>query len=410
MRRALLAAAVLLVITLAGCTNPFANPPTPGNYSELAGYARDTTGRNATAWPDLADAKITLLDQGAFGGFDDAAAQFKTLTGITVKKENGHDTLDALKTLQRAKHSGKYDVVYGIDNMVYYVAARGGDLTAYKPHLADRIDPKFLFFGNVGNDTWYATPVDHGYIGINVDTNATGLNETVDTLARVQRWADKVVTEDPAVSSPGLGFLLVTVDKYGENPTYSTALYDWKAYWTDLFKGPDRNLDKKSDGCILVAKDWTEAYTQHFSAAGSWVDEGALRDKPIVVSYTESPAYEVSGGMLASNVAKPIFANGTTYHQIQTSAIANGTKNLMAAQAWVEFTLTDEFQKLAAPKDGVYPVVASVSVNGTYKGLDPAPGSFRSVEMPAKYVADNLDRWQKAWRALYQNPDINCNL
>lgn len=411
LRRAAVAVLVLLVPVLAGCTNPFAPPaPTPG-YTDLPGYVRDPTGRNATAWPDLSNATLTLLDNGAFSWtFDDASKQFTQLTGIKVKLEDGTDTLASLQKLESSRRSGKYDLIWGVDNMVYQKAVRNGDLVAYMPRLADRIDPRLVFFQPATNATWYATPADHGYIGLNVDGNSHAFNTTVDSLTKVRLYADQFVTEDPSTSSPGLGFLLITIAAFGENPPYSpNAKYDWKAYWTDLFRGPDRNHDDKSDGCVQVESTWKLAYEQHFSA-GYGLQYGGQGDKPIVTSYAESPAYEAANGMDQFAIATPIVANGTTYHQIQTIAIANGTKNLQAAQAWVEFTLTDYFQELTSSKDAMYPAVPATNASKFYKGLDPTPGSFRAVEFSPQYVADNVERWLSAWRELREDPTKNCKL
>ncbi|MFO1533782.1 MAG: thiamine ABC transporter substrate-binding protein [Thermoplasmatota archaeon] len=344
------------------------------------------------------------------------SAHALALTGIKVKKEAGGDTGASLAKLEQSRRSGKYDVIYGIDNMVYGKATKNKDLVAYKPFFADRIQPKLVFFAPHDNASWFATPADHGYVGLNVDLNDGGLNGTIESLSRVRLYADRFVTEDPRHSSPGLAFLLTTISAFGENPPYSNALYDWKAFWSDLLRGPDRNLDGHHEGCVLVAPSWKAAYEQHFSA-GYGVAAGGLGDRSIVVSYTTSPAYEQANGMKASDVAVPLLANGTTYHQIQTIAIANGTKNLQAAQAWVEFTLTDAFQELTAPSDVMYPVVAGISTSKGFKGNDPPPGSFAAVEFPQSFLAtknekgvSNLDRWLGAWAELDENPDLNCNL
>jgi thiamine transport system substrate-binding protein len=412
--KALLLAALLLAPALAGCAGT--PPPSQGPYQDLDGYERDPTGRNATKWPNLSNVTITLLDNGAFKfTFDEAAKQFKALTGITVKREDGVDTLDALNTLQRSNKNGRFDVIYGVDNMVLFQAVENGLLLEYKPALADRIDPNYVFFGNA---PWFATPVDHGYVAVNYDSFHDELEDDIDSLLRLRRYADQLVVPDPRKSSPGLGFLLVTIDAFGEAPAYSPSHYDWKAYWRDLLRGTDtdRDGDQQPEGCVLVVPNWTVAYEQHFSAAGQWVGE-SLRDKPIVVSYTESPAYEAYAGMDPDRIASVLKADGTTYHQIQTMAIANGTKNLAAAQAWIEFTLTDFFQELAAPYSAVYPVVPSIDVSETYGGLDPTPGSFQAVRMSQATLAQkdakgvpNLQRWLAEWADLYQDPELNCNL
>src|SRR5687768_11834425 len=102
--RASLAAAILLAAGLAGCASTFTGRTDVEGYTDLDGYLRDPTGRNETAWPDLEGVTLTLLDNGAFSyTFTKAAEQFKALTGVTVKREDGEDTLTSLDMLLRTK-------------------------------------------------------------------------------------------------------------------------------------------------------------------------------------------------------------------------------------------------------------------------------------------------------------------
>ncbi|MES2154135.1 MAG: thiamine ABC transporter substrate-binding protein [bacterium] len=404
-RFAPLAALLFAVSVLGGCLEP---PTAPERYVNLDGYKKDPSGLDPNAWPNLDGTTITLLDNGAFEGFDVAATQFHDLTGVTVVKENGGDGVKSLKTLADSKASGKYDVIYGLDNMLLGKAIRQGVLEPYRPAMVNRIAPSLMFFPQ--NGTFYATPVDHGYVAINVDTTSAALEgQPVLGLGDVRHFADQFVTEDPTLSTPGLAFLLTTIAVFGEKSQYSPQRYDWQSYWTDLLTGrdTDRDHDGQVAGCVLVVDDWSTAYVQHFSA-GYGVDGGGLADKPIVTSYTESPAVEdfyyrgANNGEHKPNLAAVVLEANATFHQIQTMAIAKGTTHGAAAQAWIEFSLTDFFQKLAAEKDGVYPVVPSIKVSSIYQGIDPTPGSFHDASMSYDVITANLERWLKEWTTLHE--------
>lgn len=390
---------MIFLPALAGCLEP---PGPPALYVEEDGYIKDKTGLDPNAWPDLNGTTLNLLDNGAFAAFDTAAGQFEKLTGVKVTKENGGDGVKAMNTLAASAASGQFDIIYGIDNALLGKAIRDKILEPYRPALVDRIRPEFLFFPQ--NGTFYATPVDHGYVAINVDADNPALDGVpVRDLADVRHYADQFVTENPTISTPGLGFLLTTIVAFGEESSFSPNRYDWHDYWTDLFTGSytDRDLDGKISGCVLVVDDWTTAYVQHFSGGyGASESGGGQADKAIVTSYTESPAYEKYFDPTKENLAQVLTKANTTFHQIQTMAIAKGTKNPVAAQAWIEFTLTDFFQKLAAPEDGVYPVVPGISVRDTYGGIDPAPGTFRDARMSYETITINLERWLSDWTAL----------
>lgn len=378
--RLLLFSLVCVTVVLAGCHAPEGEGDAPQpSYAEM--------GFDGTNWPDLTGHTVTVLDHGAFVSFDSAAAAFEELTGAKVEHLEAADTGSMLNRAVLEKGDPSFDVLYGLDNILLQTAIDADILHPYTPLLGQHVLPSYVFFD--ARD-WPATPVDHGYIGLNVDTDHADLeNADIVDLMDVRHNADTFVTSDPRTSTPGLGFMLATIATFGE-PGPET-VYSWHDYWNDLFEGG-----------VLVTADWSTAYMAHFSAAGEWVGESA-RDKAIVTSYSESPAYEGFFGMPAEDLAEPITAPGSTFHQIQTMAIARGTDDLAAAQAWIEFTLTDAFQTLSAPENAVYPVTtsdaATQSVNDTYGDLDPEPGSFEPADLDYETIGANLERWIGEWVA-----------
>lgn len=376
-------------LLLAGCSLP-GDPGNDGGDADDGSYAAlgfdgtETTGLDQDAWPDLEGTTLTILDHGAFSAFDDAAAQFELLTGAKVEHIEADDTGSALNRAILDKGAPSADVIYGLDNVLLARAEGAGILEPYTPLLAARVAPQFVFFGSPAQ--WPATPVDHGYIAVNADLQHADLEgATVTTLDDVRDHATHFVTEDPNTSSVGLGFLLATIGTYGEP--------GWQDYWTDLFEGG-----------VLVTAGWSEAYEQHFSG-GYGPSIGGAGDKAIVTSYSESPAYEAYYERPVDQLASVVTAPSSTFQQVQTMAILDGTANLAAAQAWIEFTLTDAFQELAAPGNAVYPVVESIDVTSTYGGLDPEPGSFEPTVFSYRQAGANLDRWLREWTDLCEAHD-----
>lgn len=373
--------ALLATLSLAGCMGeePRADART---YREM--------GFDGQTWPRLDDVTLTILDHGAFTAFDDAKALFENLTGARVEHVSADDSGNMLQRAVGEKGDPTFDVVYGIDNVLWVRALNEGIFEPYTPLLADRVDPSYVFFEDgllpEAGTSWPATPVDHGYVAVNWDPAHPALaNATLATLDDVAAHAEKFVTPDPRTSTPGLGFLLATIATYGEP--------GWKSYWNDLFEGG-----------VLVTSGWTEAYEQHFTA-GYGASSGGLADKPIVTSYTTSPAYEAYFERDPETLAEVLVAPHSTFHQVQTMGIAKGTRNLAAAQAWIEFTLTDEFQALAAPGNAVYPVVDGVEVNGTFGGIDPPPGSFQPAVFDVVTLGANVERWVREWTELCEAAD-----
>ncbi|PNB65367.1 hypothetical protein C1X30_35790, partial [Pseudomonas sp. FW305-BF6] len=67
-------------------------------------------------------------------------------------------------------------------------------------------------------------------------------------------YADLLVVENPATSSPGLAFVLATIDEFGVEPD-ATGVPGWQAYWQSLV-----------DNGVEVVDGWTQAYYERFSA------------------------------------------------------------------------------------------------------------------------------------------------
>ncbi len=397
-RPILLSLLLVVTVALAGCHDignaaDELDRSSKVSGSSSAGKSYASMGWDGETWPRLDGVTLTILDHGAFAAFDDLAPVFENLTGAKVVHVEADDTGSALNRAILERGDPSFDVIYGIDNLLYAQAVTQGIFEPYEPLLANQIDSDYVFFDESASDAWYATPVDHGYIGLNIDTDHPSLdNADIRTLDDVAKRAKNFVTQDPRTSTPGLGYLIATVATYGE-----TGERTWQDHWTELFEGG-----------VLVTSGWSEAYMQHFTAAGEWVGESA-RDRAIVTSYTESPAYEAYFGMNTTQLAKPFTAPKSTFHQIQTMGIARGTDNLAAAQAWIEFSLTDDFQTTAASYNAVYPVTtteaALASVADTYGDHDPEPGTFTTAGFDHKELGANVERWIEEWVELCEKHD-----
>ncbi len=368
----------------------------------------DSVAARDVIWPNFDGATLRILDHGAFAACEDMGALFEELTNATVTCTAADDTGSAINRAIQGIGDPEFDVIYGIDNLLMQRAVDAGLLREYTPQMAARVNESLLFFADDHEDhehDWPATPVDHGYIALNIDhrhaelSSAQGPNTTIENLFTVRKHADLFVTQDPRTSTPGLGFLLTTIKLFGEDDAY-----DWQDYWTELFEGG-----------VKITADWSTAYEVHFSGGYGMYETGHIGDRPIVTSYTESPAYEAYWG--ATEVADVLVNHGSapaSIHQIQTMGILDGTPNLAVAQAWLEFSLTDDFQVTAAPYTAVYPAVdseaAATSVADTYESnanvTHYAPGTFATVSYDFMRDGAKVESWVAQWVTLCETH--NC--
>ncbi len=372
----------ILTVAFAGCLSPTSSPNL--DHSQLTVPEEFSGAAEEIEWPDLTGVTLRLLDHGAFYSCEDMGLRFGELTGATLECTSEDDTGSALNRAIHGAGNPEFDIMYGADNLLMHQAVEEGVFAAYTPQLADRIDDDFVFFDD--DAEWPATPVDHGYIALNIDPRHEDMaGVSIEHLDDVAANAHLFVTQDPRTSTPGLGYFLATVSVYGDA---------WQDHWTTLFEND-----------VLVTSGWTEAYVTHFSGGyGVW-EEGHIGDRPVVTSYTESPAYEAYYG--AAEVADVLLTHhdkAPVIHQIQTMAILDGSPNMEAAQAWIEFTLTDDFQVTAAPVQAVYPVVdspaAAASVDDTYgndPAIHPAPGTFDVADFDYQRDGPQVAAWVAEW-------------
>ena len=149
------------------------------------------------------------------------------------------------------------------------------------------------------------------------------------------------MVENPATSSPGLAFVLSTIIRFGESGDYT-----WLDYWRDLRANN-----------VLVVADWNSAYYNEFSGGAG------AGDRPLVVSYATSPAAEIFFADPQPTPPPPGSIDSPTgnvddgcFRQIEFAAVLAGASNPAAAQAWVDYMASPEFQSDMPLNMFVFPV------------------------------------------------------
>lgn len=106
-------------------------------------------------------------------------------------------------------------MVYGLDNSLLPRARQAGILQPYRSPALSRVPAAY----RLGDDGLLNT-VDYGFVALNYDRawfekNGVALPKSLDDL-KTPAYAKLTVVQSPATSSPGLAFLLATVNHYGE--------------------------------------------------------------------------------------------------------------------------------------------------------------------------------------------------
>lgn len=315
---------------------------------------------------------ITVLSHDSFSVSEDVMAAFTDATGISVEILAAGDAGSALAQAILTRDNPTADVLFGVDNTFL---ARALDEELFIPYEAtglDRIAPELQL-----DPDHRVTPVDFGDVCVNYDKLALAERgvDAPQTLADLasDEFAGDLVVEDPATSSPGLAFLIATIATFGEQGEYT-----WEDYWADLAAND-----------VIVTSGWDEAYYGSFSGGAG---EG---DRPLVVSYASSPPAEVLFADPQPDEAPTASMEQGCFRQIEFVGILEGTEKQQAAEAFVDFMISDELQADIPLNMFVWPAVTDTPLPDAfveYAQLTPDP-----ITMDPATIEASRQTWIETW-------------
>ena len=326
-------------------------------------------GTESTAVP--AAESVTLVTYDSFPEGDtslnEALDAFTDDTGIDVELLIAGDTGTMLSKAALTAGNPEGDVMWGIDNTFLSRAIEDGIFEPYTPGGVE-LDASLTDLVPDGE----VTPVDYGDVCINYEIawftgNGLDVPSSLDDLTD-PAYADLLVVENPATSSPGLAFLLATIDEYGDD--------GWQDYWQAL-----------DDNGVAVTDGWTEAYYEQFSWAGG--------DRPLVVSYGSSPPAEVIFAEAPRDDSPTGVIEATCFRQVEFAGILRGTEHPDEARLLLDHLVSPRVQSELALNLFVYPANEAVALPDEFVEFAVVPDDPRTVD-PAE-IAANREAWIDEW-------------
>ena len=265
------------------------------------------------------------------------------------------DGVALLTRLRLEGEQSKADIVLGLDtNLVS--AARATGLLA--PH---RVDLSHISLPMAWDDPIFV-PYDYGYFAFVYDkTRLANPPRSLDALVNGPAQ-EKIIVQDPRTSTPGLGLLLWLREVYGDGA---------QAAWRKL-----------RPRILTVTKGWSEAYGLFLQG-----------EAPLVLSYTTSPAYH----RIAENderFAASRFEEGH-YLQVEVAAKLLGAANPELADRFLEFMVSEGFQRHIPTGNWMYPVIELEG--GLPVGFDPPVSPGKTLIVSSDEVFENRRQWIDDW-------------
>ena len=315
--------------------------------------------------------KLVLVTHDSFSLSDGILEQFTEETGIKVEVQAAGDAGELVNKLVLTKDSPLGDVVFGIDNTFASRAVNEGVLEKYVSKDVTDAEAAYLLPADQGGEE--LTPIDNGDVCVNVDHEWFAENDLEEPVVLDDlidpKYKDLLVVEAANSSSPGLAFLLATIDAYGDG---------WQDYWASLI-----------DNGAQVDASWSDAYYVDFSGPSS---EG---DRPLVVSYASSPPFEVPEG---STVAPTGALLDTCFRQTEYAGIIAGTKYPDDAAKLVDFLFSPIVQNDIPESMYVYPVNAAATLPEGWS--DFAKIAENPFSISPEDIDANREQWLSEWAAI----------
>lgn len=310
--------------------------------------------------------EVVVVTHDSFAMSKKVLRAFTEQSGLSVKIVQNGDTGQVVNSAILSAGVPQGDVLFGVDNTFLSRAQQAGVFEDYQAEGA----PAGFAQAAPG-----VTPIDTGAVCLNYDREYFAAKRPPGSLADLVKpeFKDLTVVPNPATSSPGLAFLLSTV---ASQP-------DWQDYWRAL-----------RDNGVKVVDGWENAYYQQFSGGSG---EGT---RPIVVSYSTSPAAEVIFAADPKAPAPTANVDADCFQQVEYAGILAGARNPQGARQFVDFMLSRTFQDEVGEQMFVYPVLPGATVPPEFEKYAPVPTA--PVVLPAQEIADGRERWIDEWSAIMQ--------
>ena len=248
-------------------------------------------------------------------------------------------------------------------------ATLGGTAALAIVIFAERMGPTGVFDDLKLDDEHRVTPISFGDVCVNYWIDALPANAAVPTSLEDltdEQFAGQLVVQSPETSSPGLAFLLATIN----------GTDDWEQYWADLVAND-----------VSIAAGWEDAYYGEFIAGGG--------DRSIVVSYASSPPAEVIFADPPVDTAPTGVLLDSCFRQIEFAGVLAGTDNPAGAAALIDFMLTNTYQEDVPLNMFVFPASESAALPAEFVEHTEVPTDPQIID-PAEIEA-NRDAWVDRW-------------
>ncbi len=312
---------------------------------------------------------LTVLTYDSFAVSADLVEAFEAENNVKLQFIEAGAGGEVIARAVLTKDEPIADVIIGFDFSQFGKVFSNDILEAYaSPELENipesyRLDPENR-----------ALPFNFGEICINYDKkyfadHDLAVPSSLDDLIEPE-YKGLLVTQDPGASNTGIGFLIATIEKYGED--------GFVDYWNKLIENG-----------LVIGSSWSSTYYTNFSGASS------TGEQPMVVSYTTSPAAEFIYSETGDAPTDSLTADGMCYRSIEFCGILKNSKNTALAEKFIDTFLGKTWQEDLPMQMFVYPVNEQAELPEEFE-LYGKPAENPVMPDP-ELVSEKRDEWVRIW-------------
>lgn len=253
------------------------------------------------------------------------------------------------------KANPRADILLGLDQFQIQRAIEEEVIVAYhSPNLIHVEKEEIL------HPEGFGTPMDYGALALLYDTQQ--LENPPESFEELldPRFRRSIIIQDPRTSSTGLSFLMWTIAVFGDR---------WESFWQDL-----------KPNILTVVPGWSESFMLFESG-----------EAPIMISYATDGAY--SQHHFQSLRYLPVIPAEGAFVQIEYAALTRRAENAELAKAFLDYILTEDFQKHLPLSQWMYPVI-SIPLPEVYQY---AAKIEKIVNIDYKQVQTYQSQWIQRW-------------
>ncbi|MBN1500731.1 MAG: thiamine ABC transporter substrate-binding protein [Spirochaetes bacterium] len=285
---------------------------------------------------------------------------FEQTNHCRVKVVKFENSSKIISRLIFEKRKNVADIAVGITPSMLIKAKKNKIVADYKSGNISAIKDKSLIFDR----EFYCTPFDFGALAVIYDP--AKFKKTPESFDDILKMENSIIIQDPRTSSTGTDFLFWTIAKYGDG---------WENFW-----------EKFSRSVLTAAPGWTESFSKFENG-----------EAPMMVSYATDGAYSMEN--YKSSKYKAFIPDNEGFIQIEGVSIVKNAPNRKLAEKWIDFMLSDQFQKEIPLNQWMFPVT-SVALPDVYKY---AVTPQKILSLDASVIEKNQEKWLKSWVKIMKN-------